>query len=151
MKINQSIAQCRILLLINKKNTIQLMTQYLWQAWFCFYWQWIVITRAPSQYKEGFSRYGDSHYEDKTVVKLFYLYNGNSYTSKTVFLYWDGPRSSKSIWRCYLISEEILFAEIETFILLQRCQPLLILLNHYSFWCSKSPFLLNISKGNQEN
>ena len=34
---------------------------------------------------------------------------------------------------------------------LQRCQPLLILLNHYSFWCRKSPYLLNISKGNQEN
>ena len=23
----------------------------------------------------------------------------------------------------------------------QRCQPLLILLNHYSFWCCKSPYL----------
>ena len=34
---------------------------------------------------------------------------------------------------------------------LQRCQPLLILLNHYSFWCRKSPYLLIISKGNQEN
>ena len=35
--------------------------------------------------------------------------------------------------------------------LFQRCQPLLILLNHYSFWCHKSPNLLNISNGNQEN
>ena len=26
---------------------------------------------------------------------------------------------------------------------LQRCQPLLILLNYYSFWCRKCPFLLN--------
>ena len=33
----------------------------------------------------------------------------------------------------------------------QRCQPLLILLNHYSFWCCKSPCLLNISNENQEN
>ena len=34
---------------------------------------------------------------------------------------------------------------------LQRCQPLLILLYHYSFWHCRSPFLLNISKENQEN
>ena len=34
---------------------------------------------------------------------------------------------------------------------IQRCQPLLILLNHYSFWCRKSPYLLNISNWNQEN
>ena len=36
-------------------------------------------------------------------------------------------------------------------ILVQRCQPLLILLNHYSFWRPKSPFLLNISIENGGN
>ena len=34
---------------------------------------------------------------------------------------------------------------------LLRCQSLLILLNHYSFWPCQSPFLPNISKANQGN
>ena len=32
-----------------------------------------------------------SQYNDKAVVKPSYLYNGESYIGKTVFLYWDGP------------------------------------------------------------
>ena len=48
-------------------------------------------TWAPSQYKDGLSRYGDFHYKDKTVARLFYFYDGDSYTGKTTFLYWDGP------------------------------------------------------------
>ena len=38
---------------------------------------------APSEYKKGLSRYGEFHYKDKSVAKLSYLYNGNSYTGKT--------------------------------------------------------------------
>ena len=32
------------------------------------------------------------HYKVKTVVRPFYLYNGNSYAGKTASLYWDGPQ-----------------------------------------------------------
>ena len=42
--------------------------------------------RALSQYKDHFSRYGNFHYKDKTVVRPSYLYNGNSYTSKMASL-----------------------------------------------------------------
>ena len=41
------------------------------------------------QDKDCHSRYRDSHYKEKTVVRLCYLYNGNSCTGKTAFLYWD--------------------------------------------------------------
>ena len=43
-----------------------------------------------SQYKDHLSMYGDFHYKDKMVMRLSYLYNGNTYTGKTS-LYWDGP------------------------------------------------------------
>ena len=46
---------------------------------------------VPSQYKDHLSRYIYFHYKDKTVVRPFYLYNGNSYTGKSASLYWDGP------------------------------------------------------------
>ena len=49
-------------------------------------WTW-----APHQYKDGLSRYGDSHYKDKTVVRPPYPYNGNPYIGKKASLYWDGP------------------------------------------------------------
>ena len=49
-------------------------------------------TRALSQYKDSLSMYGDFHYKDKKVVRPSYLYNGNSYTGKSVSLYWDGPQ-----------------------------------------------------------
>ena len=45
---------------------------------------------APSQYKDGLSRYGNFHYNDRTVVRRSYLYTGNSYTGKTTSLCWDG-------------------------------------------------------------
>ena len=51
----------------------------------------IVVSRALSEYKDGLSEYGDFHYKDETVVRLSYLYNGNSYTGKAEILYWDGP------------------------------------------------------------
>ena len=46
---------------------------------------------SPSQYKDGLSRYGDFHYKDKTVLRPSYLYDGNPYTGKTIYLYWDSP------------------------------------------------------------
>ena len=47
--------------------------------------------QAPSQYKDGVSRYWHFHYKDKTVVRPSYLYNKNPYNGKTTSLYWDGP------------------------------------------------------------
>ena len=51
-------------------------------------------TIAPFQYKDRFSMYRySSHYNDKTVVRLFDLYNGNSFTGKTTFLNWIGTHN----------------------------------------------------------
>ena len=36
-------------------------------------------------------RYGDSHVKDKRVARPSYLKYGNSYTGKTISLYWDKP------------------------------------------------------------
>ena len=44
--------------------------------------------------KTVFSMYGDSHPNDKTVLRPFYLYIGNSYTVKTTSLYWVGRLGS---------------------------------------------------------
>ena len=41
------------------------------------------------------------HYKDWTVVRPSYLYNGNSYTSKTASLYWDGSQVSCKSVRWY--------------------------------------------------
>ena len=38
---------------------------------------------APSQYKDGFAGYGDSHNNDNTVARPSYLENGDSCTAKT--------------------------------------------------------------------
>ena len=40
--------------------------------------------------------YGDSHYKDKMVVRPSYLYNGNPYTGKMIYLYWDVPQPVRS-------------------------------------------------------
>ena len=48
-------------------------------------------TRALIQYKDGLSRYGDSHVKDKTVARPSYFQHGDPYTGKTS-LYWDGPQ-----------------------------------------------------------
>ena len=47
---------------------------------------------APFQYENSLSRYVDFHYKEKMVVRLSYLYNGNSHTGKTTSLYWNGPQ-----------------------------------------------------------
>ena len=51
----------------------------------------IIHFRAPSQYKDDLFGYGILHCKDNTVEIPSYLYNGNSFTGKTVYLYWDGP------------------------------------------------------------
>ena len=41
--------------------------------------------------KDHLCRYWDFHYEDKTVVRQSYLYNGNSYIGTMSSLYWNRP------------------------------------------------------------
>ena len=59
------------------------------------YNSWGVLYRndklALFQYKDRLSWYRDSHYNDKTVVRPSFLYNGNLYTCKIASIYWDGP------------------------------------------------------------
>ena len=54
-----------------------------------------LIQYIPYQYRK-------SHYGDKKVVKSSYINNGNSYKSKTTYLYWIKPlgagRDSKSVF-----------------------------------------------------
>ena len=73
----------------------------------CFVWNIkLFCTRALFQYKDGLSRYGDFHYKDKTVMRPYYLYNGNTYIGKMVSLYWDSLQkatlvtsiSNQSVW-----------------------------------------------------
>ena len=61
-------------------------------------------TLAQSQYKNHLFGYRDYHCEDKMVSWLSYLYNGNSDTSKTMYLYWDSFLGADSIQRCLLTS-----------------------------------------------
>ena len=53
---------------------------------------WVINTRAPSQYKDGLSRYGNSHYKDKTVKRPTYLYNWNLHTGNMTSLCCNGPQ-----------------------------------------------------------
>ena len=46
--------------------------------------------RALFQYKDCLSRYYDSHYKDKTVLKQSYLYIGNLYSGKMACIYCNG-------------------------------------------------------------
>ena len=48
-----------------------------------------MATRALSQYKVSFSRYGDLHYIDKMAMRLFYHYNWNPYPGKMTSLCWE--------------------------------------------------------------
>ena len=48
-------------------------------------------TWALFQYKDHLSRYSDSHYKDKMVMKPSNLYNWNFYYGRTASLYWDTP------------------------------------------------------------
>ena len=43
------------------------------------------------QYKYSLSGLWYSNYKDKTVVRPSYLYNGDTYTVKTTFLFWNDP------------------------------------------------------------
>ena len=46
--------------------------------------------RASSQYRNCYSRYGDFHYKNTTVMIPYFLCNGTSYTGN-ISLNWDGP------------------------------------------------------------
>ena len=46
--------------------------------------------QAPSQWKGSFFMYVDFHYQGEMVARPSYHDNGNSFTDKTTFLFWDG-------------------------------------------------------------
>ena len=60
-------------------------------------------TRVPSHYKDDLSKYGNFHYKDN-------LYNGNSYTSKTTSLYWDGQQIPLTAGQYLMRSFGVFFA-----------------------------------------
>ena len=51
------------------------------------------------RFNDRVSRYRNSHYNDNAVVRPRYLYNGNSYTGKTIPLYWNISRGNDIIQR----------------------------------------------------
>ena len=51
-----------------------------------------MITSSP--YKDSISRHGDFHDKYKMVLGPSYLYHGDPYTGKMVYLYWDAPFKS---------------------------------------------------------
>ena len=57
-------------------------------------------SRAPPQYEDCLSRYGNFHYKDTTAMRQSDPYKWNSFTGKTASLYWDGPRFhwGTSLW-----------------------------------------------------
>ena len=77
---------------------------------------WGIVAWVLSQYKNHLSRYGDSHYKDKKVVRLSYIYNGNSYTDKMTSLYWISPLMF-FFWSPHLkyIQQKMLYTPPNTF------------------------------------
>ena len=67
----------------------------------CKYRKTSVEIRALSQYKDRLFRYSYSHYKDKTVMRLSYLYNGNLYIDKMTSLYWD-PKHPRWSYYCLI-------------------------------------------------
>ena len=57
-----------------------------------------IIYKTLSQYQNGLSKYGYFRSADKTVVIPSYLYDWNSYTGKTVTLYWDTQPNPTPGW-----------------------------------------------------
>ena len=47
------------------------------------------LQRGLSQCKHRIFMYSNSHYTDETVSRMFYVYNGNSFTGKTASLMYD--------------------------------------------------------------
>ena len=46
-----------------------------------------------SQYQHPLYKYRNSRWDDETITRPSHLYNGNSYTGKTVALYYNRPRA----------------------------------------------------------
>ena len=55
-------------------------------------WNTCDSSRAPSQYKNRLSRYGDSHDKDKTLMRPPYIYHGDPYAGKTTSVFQDGSQ-----------------------------------------------------------
>ena len=71
---------------ITNRNMIKLTTEKLPMSPY-FSMTWVIFplfsaTQAPSQYKDGLSRYGNFNYRDTTDMGPSYLYNGNPNTTE---------------------------------------------------------------------
>ena len=65
--------------------------------WLGTYTEWSLGFWATSQYKTlFFYQVWEFHNKHKTVVRLSYLYNGNSYTGKMASLFWDSTPGSSN-------------------------------------------------------
>ena len=56
--------------------------------------------------------YGSFHYKEKTVVIPSYLYNGNSYTDKGLYI--ETPRTSADVWLVIMVMVRFLEMKIIT-------------------------------------
>ena len=56
----------------------------------CAFWH-----QYQNQYKDHLFRYGDFHYEVKTVVRTCYLYDRNPCVGKTTSSYGNGPHANR--------------------------------------------------------
>ena len=66
---------------------------------FCFY-ECVKLIQAPFQCKDSLLGYKDYYFYDHTVVRMSYLYNGNSYTRETACLYQTSPQAWPSLSNC---------------------------------------------------
>ena len=68
-------------------------------------WYETVIPPNSFEYKDCLFRYRDSHYKGGTVMRPFYLYNGNLYTGKMASLYFEyGFSQWKRTLQCNVVS-----------------------------------------------
>ena len=58
--------------------------------------------RTPFQHKDLLSRFRDYHFKDKTVVRLSYLYNGNSYACEIASLCWNCQKTL-AVWEMFFL------------------------------------------------
>ena len=93
--------------------------------------------KAPFQYKEHLSRYGDLYCKDNTDKRMFYLYNKNPYTDKMPSLYWDSPQVIRSDLNSQQAQPFHVFPYLNHLCLLQFYFPKAPLVAHY-FKCETS-------------
>ena len=71
------------------------LSDVLHEAWRVRSYRVVSLNLALFQYKDHLSRFRNSFYKYKTVVRPSYLYNVNPYIDKTLTLYWGGSCASQ--------------------------------------------------------